>query len=133
MMPVVTQRLVRIGRFLLIGTLFVSLGGHLVVLQTIAWGNMLREFARSAPLEEAARKTFDGEHPCALCKVVSESRKQEEKKPQFKAASKMDMVLPVAIRLKFPQGEPFRVCPSTPEGGASQMCPDVPHPPPRAA
>ena len=129
-----SQRLLRMGHFLLIGTLFVSLGGHLLVLQTIAWGNMFREFSRTAPLEEAARKTFDGEHPCPLCKVVKESRKQEEKKPLLKAAAKMEVVLPAAVRLeKRPPGELVAVSLPDPFGGVSQVSPDVPHPPPRAA
>ncbi len=93
---------VRVGHYLLIGTLFVSLGGHLAVLQTIAWGTMLKDFSRSANLEDAAKKTFGGGHPCSLCKVVSESKQQEEKKPALKTEAKPDMALPVPVRLKPP-------------------------------
>ena len=60
----------RASQYLLIGTLFVSLGGHLALLQTVAWGNMLVRFSRTESFAEAAKKTFDGKHPCPLCKLV---------------------------------------------------------------
>jgi hypothetical protein len=47
-------------------------------------------------MQEAAKKTFDGEHPCALCKVVKESKSQEERKPLAKSEMKLDVVLPLS-------------------------------------
>lgn len=90
------------GHWLLIGTLFVSLGGHLALLQTVAWGNMLVSFSRTDSLAEAAKKTFDGDHPCPLCKVVKQSSKDENRKPLLKAESKMEVALPVPVLLKKP-------------------------------
>lgn len=94
----------RASRIFLIGTIFVSLGGHLTLLQTIAWGNMLKNFSRTASFTEAAKKTFDGDHPCALCKVVKESKNQDKQKILVKGASKMEVVLPAVIRLKTQTG-----------------------------
>lgn len=96
-----------IGRWLLLGTLFVSLGGHLVLLQSLAWANMLVGFSRTESFSQAAKKTFDGEHPCPLCKAVSKSRQQEEKKPLVKAEAKMDMLLPSGVVLAAPCGIPL--------------------------
>jgi hypothetical protein len=94
-----SQRLLNIGRYVLLGILFVSLNGHLALLQTLAWGNMLVSYSQQASLSEAAKKTFDGEHPCSLCKVVSESKKQEQKKPFLKSEIKLDITLPTSLSL----------------------------------
>lgn len=123
---------VRTGQYLLIGALFVSLGGHLAVLQTVAWANMLKDFSRSATLEEAARKTFDGDHPCSMCKVVRESRKQEERKPLLKVDSKMEVALPTPVHLRTPWGETVVIAIPGYFGRGSEVFPGVPLRPPRS-
>lgn len=127
-----SKRALRASQYLLIGTLFVSLGGHLALLQTIAWGNMLVAFSQTASIEEATRKTFDGEHPCPLCEVVKESRKHEEKKPQLKSQSKMEVTLPVAVRLTPPRGVPVVVVVPGYFGTDSEVSLGVPLQPPRS-
>ena len=121
------------SHWMLIGTLFVSLGGHLALLQTFAWGNMLVSFSRTDSIADAAKKTFDGEHPCSMCKVVKESKKQEEKKTLLKAESKMEVALPTPVRLKALLGVPVAI--SVPEyfGRGSEVCLSVPMQPPRGA
>ncbi len=78
-------------------TLIVSMGGHLALLQTLAWGNMLVEFSSSSSLSDAVGKTFDGEHPCELCQVVKKSKGEREKKPVLKSEMKLDVALPVPV------------------------------------
>ncbi len=46
-------------------------GGHWGMLQVVAWTGMVITYSRDASLGEAVRKTFDGDHPCALCNEVS--------------------------------------------------------------
>jgi hypothetical protein len=128
-----SKRAVRIGHYLLIGILFISLGGHLAVFQTIAWATMLKDFSRSASLEEAAQKTFSGEHPCPLCKAVSESKKQEEKKTLLKAESKMEVALPTPVRLKSPRGVSVEIHVPGYYGQGSVVSLGVPLQPPRSA
>jgi hypothetical protein len=122
----------RASQYLLIGMLFISLGGHLAVFQTIAWANMLKDFSQTASIEEAARKTFSGEHPCSLCKVVRESRKQEEKKPLLKVESKLDVALPTPVRLKEPRGVPVVIVVPAYYGHGSVVSLGVPLQPPRS-
>jgi hypothetical protein len=98
------KRMRYVAHWLLIGTLFLSFGGGLAVLQTFAWGKMLVGYSSTSSLQEAVKKTFDGEHPCSLCKVVKENKKKEEKKPLLKAESKKEAPLTAAIRLKNPLG-----------------------------
>jgi hypothetical protein len=103
----------------------------LVVLQTIAWGTMLSDFSRTSSLEEAAKKTFDGEHPCALCKVVEQSKQQEDKKPLLKAVAKMDVAIPTPILLKSPSGVPVVIVVPGSFGMDAEVCLGVLWQPPR--
>lgn len=65
-----------------VAMLVLSLGLHWALLQTVAWTGMLITYARDGSLQEAVAKTFDGRHPCALCKVVKEGREEEQKQEQ---------------------------------------------------
>lgn len=82
-------------RFTTVLVLVLSLGLHWAVLQTVAWTGMIISYSRDASLSEALSKTFDGEHPCPMCKVIKKARaeeKQQEQK-QVKPGSKMDLGL----------------------------------------
>jgi hypothetical protein len=56
-------------------------GGHWVVLQTVAWAQMLRDYSRSATIAEAIERTFSGGYPCTMCIKISEGQQKEEKAP----------------------------------------------------
>ncbi len=58
---------------------FSSIGGHWLVLQSFAWGKMLYDYSRQAPIAEAVVKTFGGKNPCNLCHQIREGQGQEEK------------------------------------------------------
>lgn len=60
----------RYGHWLLAVALAVSLGGQWAALQAVAWGTTAVQFARTEPWRVALHKTFDGRHPCQLCKAV---------------------------------------------------------------
>ena len=109
------------------------MGGHWALLQTIAWGHMLVDFSSQSSISEAVGKTFDGEHPCALCKVVKKSKSEEEKKPLLKSEMKMEVILPAPVRVPFPRGTVvvFRVTEYC--GTFEEICLAVPTQPPRAA
>lgn len=47
---------------------------HLPVLQVAAWTGMVVKYARDVPLGEALEMTFDGDHPCPLCKVIRKAQ-----------------------------------------------------------
>lgn len=40
---------------------------------------MIATYSQDASFAEAIVKTFDGKHPCALCKDISKSRQAEKK------------------------------------------------------
>jgi hypothetical protein len=62
-------------------------GGQWALLQSAAWAGMLVSRVRTEHLPQAIATTFDGDHPCPLCKAVSSARKSEKK-------SEVDVKLP---------------------------------------
>src|SRR5208337_4785359 len=55
-------------------------GLHWAMLQSVAWTTMLADNLRTQSLTEAVTHTFDGKHPCCLCKAIAAGRKSEQKK-----------------------------------------------------
>lgn len=66
---------------LVLGAILHLTGGHWGVLQCVAWTKMLVEYSTEEGLLEGARKTFDGEHPCCMCKSIAAAKQQEKKEP----------------------------------------------------
>ncbi len=125
------QRLAQRGIVLL---MCVSLGMHWTVLQGIAWTQMLISYASEGTLAEAVEKTFDGEHPCPLCKKVQEGQQQHEDDSTpvaAKSLKKFEAVLVAQTRVVPPPA----VIRSFPESVSSfEGWHDVPPtPPPRGA
>ena len=70
---------VRFGRWIVIATLVVSTGTQWMALQTVAWTAMLADNLRTHPVTESVTRTFDGKHPCPLCKAIAAAKKSEKK------------------------------------------------------
>jgi hypothetical protein len=73
---------VRGKKFLVVLALALSTGLHWAALQTVAWTTMLADNLRQQSLTEAVSQTFDGQHPCCLCKAIA-AGKQSEKKTEL--------------------------------------------------
>jgi hypothetical protein len=69
----------RLPKLLLALALASSIGLHWAFFQTLAWAQMVISYSQDAPLTEALVKTFDGKHPCKLCKNIAESKRSEKK------------------------------------------------------
>jgi hypothetical protein len=80
----------RLSKSVLAVALAFSIGLHWGFLQSAAWVGMVISYSRSASLGEAIEKTFDGKHPCPLCKAVAEGKKSEQKQESSPAAGKLD-------------------------------------------
>jgi hypothetical protein len=64
-----------------------SIGLHWSFFQSLAWIGMVVTYSQHATLSEALVKTFDGKHPCALCKEIAKGKRSEKKSefpPQLK-------------------------------------------------
>jgi hypothetical protein len=56
------------------------LGGHWAILQAGAWAGMVVSYSQQAGLMAGVSQTFDGEHPCPICKAIQDGQKHEQKK-----------------------------------------------------
>jgi hypothetical protein len=54
-------------------------GLHWLLLQSVAWGLMLADYARTDSLPAAIEKTLDGRHPCPRCRAIQKGRQAENR------------------------------------------------------
>jgi hypothetical protein len=86
-----------------------SIGLHWVALQSLAWTSMLADNLRHDSLAQAVTHTFDGQHPCCLCKAIAAGKKSEKKSeftPFFKTLefppASEDFALTIEARFALP-------------------------------
>lgn len=107
------------------------IGGHWALLQGAAWAGMLVTYSKDATLTQAWAKTFDGQHPCKLCKAVRAGKAAEKKQQMVKVEVKFEFSFVAETAWLFPP----RLCPpraSLAVHGESRF--EAPLlPPPRAA
>jgi hypothetical protein len=121
----------RIGKFLVVVALVAMLGAHWTLLQSVAWTAMLADNLHSTSLHEALVKTFDGKHPCCLCKQIAAGKKSE-KKSEFTLQGKQSEFLMVTPRFIFAAPTHFwRLIVA--DNLIKSVCHTPPVPPPRAA
>lgn len=75
-------------RNLLAVSLLLLMQGPAVLLQEVAWVNMLISYSQEGGLRRGVIETFDGAHPCGLCKTVEKMRQQNDEDPSEPAAPK---------------------------------------------
>ena len=122
--------LLRLGQYLLIGGDVYGLWRAWLVLQSVAWGGMIADYARTAKLTVAVEKTFDGQHPCGLCKKIEKSRGSEEKRETQLIASKLELFYAAAPPFVLPQSEFRLLLPM--DAFSNTRAEQPPVPPPRA-
>ena len=59
----------------MIFALLAATGTHWAALQSVAWTTMLAKNLQSASVLQALEETFDGKHPCPLCKAIAAGKK----------------------------------------------------------
>jgi hypothetical protein len=69
----------RFGNIFLAVALLLTTGSQWVVLQSVAWAGMIVTYSEKAPLAVALKETFDGKHPCPLCKAIAAAKKAGKK------------------------------------------------------
>lgn len=52
--------------------------GPLGLMQAVAWAGMAVSYSARSGLAEGLKQTFDGEHPCAMCKKIAAAKQSEE-------------------------------------------------------
>ena len=79
----------RIGRCVVAFALCSSIGGHWLGLQSIAWATMIADYSQHCSFGQAIVQTFDGKHPCDLCKHISKAKATEKKQDNQRGATKV--------------------------------------------
>jgi hypothetical protein len=120
----------RLGHLLLILALLGATGTHWVMLQSVAWATMLADNARTGSLGEAVVKTFDGKHPCKLCRGIAQGRQSENKSLVQLELKKLEFVpQSLAFDVRAPRAFPL---PFGPDATAPWFAHAPPVPPPRS-
>ncbi|HEU0208981.1 MAG TPA: hypothetical protein VFQ78_08365 [Candidatus Udaeobacter sp.] len=81
-----------IARVVTICALCCAIGLHWVALQSIAWTAMIVDYSKRGSLCEAIKQTFDGAHPCALCRIVDKGKTSENKSDLQLLTPKIDLI-----------------------------------------
>lgn len=114
----------------MIVALLAATGAHWAALQSVAWTTMLAENLQSASLSQALVKTFDGKHPCPLCKAVADG-KEAEKKSDFTLELKKLEYPPAPERFVLVAPTQFQLLPQI-NFFAAALNQEPPVPPPRS-
>ena len=108
-----------------------SVGLHWSFLQSLAWTTMLVDNLKTTSLSAALQRTFDGKHPCVLCKAVAEGQKSEKKSDTILPLKKFEGVSQVVTIIVSPPAA-YPMVPAR-----ATFFESLPHapptPPPRAA
>ncbi len=114
---IVTPSLLRLMRALTVMAVCLSVGLHWAALQSAAWVGMAVSYSiEKGSLSEGLSDTFDGEHPCPLCRAVEKGVDAEQKsgknRPPLKTVKEMKLTLAVVEvpHFVFPPSEPNRWC-----------------------
>lgn len=124
------------ARFLLVCSLMVSIGAQWALLQGVAWVGMAVSYSvQGGSVSEGLSKTFDGAHPCPLCKVVKKGVEDDQSPAQEtkggKGKAKAELLLACVERLNPPHGTLLPI--QSIAWQAEPPLQDVPAPPPRLA
>ncbi len=123
--------LARFGKFLVVVALVTTIGLQWAVLQSVAWTTMLANNLRTQSLAEAVTHTFDGKHPCCLCKTIAAAKKSG-KKTEFALQIQKIEFPPSPDYMVLAAPSRFQLLPLT-DGSAESLTIRPPTPPPRGS
>lgn len=121
----------RVGHILLIVALLAATGSHWAILQSVAWTTMLADNLQTLSFKDAVIKTFDGHHPCSLCKQISQGKNSEKKTDLSLDLKKFDFCYD-SVGFVFISPEHFWVAGSV-QPSLRLLSQSPPTPPPRLA
>jgi hypothetical protein len=121
--------LTRLGNMLLIVALLGATGAHWVMLQSVAWATMLADNARTESIQAALVKTFDGKHPCPICKQIAQGRQSEKKSDQQSNLKRFEFVNQRAVLVV--DSPDYFLLPCAGDATATLLAHAPPVPPPR--
>ena len=72
----------RFAKMVVIVTLVATTGAHWALLQSVAWTTMLADNLSCGSVGVAVSRTFDGNHPCPLCKAIAAGKNLKRRRIQ---------------------------------------------------
>ena len=90
---------------------------------------MLVNYSQHAPFEEAMAKTFDGNHPCSLCKQIAQGKRSDKKAVFPPTGKKFEFSYSVAAFVFAAPSDYWEAL--WPEDSATLLPHSPPAPPPR--
>jgi hypothetical protein len=104
----------RLSQTFVVAALVVSIGLHWAVLQSAAWVGMAVAYTvEKGSLSEGLSDTFDGDHPCPLCKAVKQGQDAETKTQDDQAPT--SKIKEVKLTLALVSVPKFVFSPSVPQ------------------
>ncbi len=100
------------------------------MLQSVAWATMLAHNARAENLSTAISNTFDGRHPCPICRQLALNRESQKKTDVQVELKRLEFPLESAAFVLTPPAHFF--LPGEPVSSAPLLTESPPTPPPRA-
>lgn len=92
-----------LGPWAVSAALFLVSGGHWATLQAVAWTGMLWNYSQEdGSVLAGAKKTFDGEHPCPMCKSIKAAKDKERTAPVVVVSLKKAELFPSPLRFVLP-------------------------------
>jgi hypothetical protein len=104
------------------------LGGHWAILQTAAWVGMVIEYSANDGLQVGLSKTFDGAHPCELCKTIAKNKGTEKKHAAPFESGKLIVVSHAQASVLYHPTQFWRLQPSEEAARSFSRTPPVPPP-----
>jgi len=129
--PHTARVVLRLGKWLVVLSLVLMIGGHWALLQSAAWIGMTAKFSQKETVAVALEKTFSGKYPCKLCKFVKAGKATEHKQELEKLEAKFEFTLVAGTCGVFPPRPFWHFTPQTEYVDARVDAPRPP--PPRAA
>jgi hypothetical protein len=111
--------------------LVMAIGGHWALLQSAAWLGMAVNFSKTDSVSIALQKTFDGKHPCPLCRIVKAGKASEKKQDLPKLETKFEFLTNAGSCELFPPKSIRHFTPASERVEAVRAAPLLP--PPRIA
>jgi len=120
--------LARSGKLLIVLSLVLTTGLHWAALQTVAWTAMLASHLRCESLTQAVDNTFDGRHPCCLCKAIDAAKKSQKNAEAVSPVLKMEFPPMVQAFILIPPAQSKLIQPQNAFAESFSLQPPVPPP-----
>jgi hypothetical protein len=96
----------RLSQVLMLVAVLAASGAQWTVLQSIAWTTMLANNLQTRTFCQALTMTFDGKHPCCLCKAIAAGKRSQKKQAFSHSLKRLEFLAPGTLQL-FPTRSTF--------------------------